>query len=168
MTTTTTISRTRAGLASRGPLERYTLRMPTWAKVLLIVLVAGILCTGVAVFLGIRWARRGIRQIRQDGPRLVAEAQDFGRGKDGEACVAESLSRLGRCDGFICEAKTKLFLANCLSTATIPSEFCKDVPRHGEILKTATWAQTECSRRGFSDVQRCTRVIIAIQEHCAR
>lgn len=142
--------------------------MPTWAKVLLVVLVAGILCAGVAIFVGIRWARREFRQIKQDGPRMVAEAKDFGRGKVGEACVVESMSRLGACDGFICEAKTKMFLSNCLSTATVPPEFCNDVPRHGEILKTATWAQSECTRRGASDVTRCTRVITAIQDYCAR
>ena len=142
--------------------------MPTWAKVLLIVLVAGILCAGVAIFFGIRWARREFGQIQKDGPRMVADAQDFGRGKDGDACVAESLSRLARCDGFICEAKQKMFLMNCLSTATIAPEFCKDVPRHGEILKTATWAQAECARRGANDITRCTRVITGIQDHCSR
>ena len=75
--------------------------MPTWVKVLLIVLVAGILCAGVAIFFGIRWARREFRQIEQEGPRMVSEAEEFGRGKDGDACVTESLSRLARCDGLL-------------------------------------------------------------------
>jgi hypothetical protein len=142
--------------------------MPTWAKVLLILFVGGIICAGVAVYFGIRWARREFHQIRNDGPRLVREAQDFGRGKDGEACVVESLTRLDRCDGFICEAKTKMFLTTCLTTANVTADFCKDVPRHGEIMKTATWAQAECSRRGASDQQRCTRLITGLQDRCSR
>ena len=142
--------------------------MPTWAKVLLVLFIGGILLAGVAVFFGIRWARREFRQIKNDGPRLVAEAKDFGRGKEGEACVVESLARLDRCDGFICEAKTKLFLSTCLTTANVSEDFCKDVPRHGEILKTATWAQAECARRGASNPQRCSRLITGIQDRCSR
>jgi hypothetical protein len=142
--------------------------MPTWAKVLLTLLFVGIVVAGVAVFFGIRWARREFRQIRNDAPRMVAEAQDFGRGKEGEACVVESLKRLNQCDGFICEAKTKMFLANCLTTANITEDFCQGVPRHGEILKTAAWAQAECARRNASDGQRCARMITGIQDHCSR
>jgi hypothetical protein len=142
--------------------------MPTWGKVVLVVIVGGILCVGVAVFFGLRWARREFGQLRQDGPRLVAEGKHFGRGKDGEACVAESLTRLNRCDGFICEAKTRMFLTSCLSTANVTPALCEGVPRHGEILKTATWSQSECARRGANDVQRCTRMITAIQDHCPR
>jgi hypothetical protein len=142
--------------------------MPAWAKVLLVVIVVGILVSGVALFFGIRWARREFGQLRKEGPSLVADAQDFGRGKDGEACVVEALARLSRCDGFPCEVRTKVFLNSSLSTANVTEDFCKGVPKPTEIFATATWAQSECARRGLPGSQRCTRLITGIQERCYR
>ena len=142
--------------------------MPTWAKVLLVVLVVAIGLGGVALFFGIRWARREFQEIKNDGPRLVAEAKEFGRDKEGEAVVVESLARLSRCDGFICEAKVKLFLTTALTTANVSEGFCKGVPRRGEILATVTWAQAECAHRGFPGSQPCGRLITGIQDRCSK
>ncbi|HKR67057.1 MAG TPA: hypothetical protein VJZ00_25245 [Thermoanaerobaculia bacterium] len=142
--------------------------MPTWAKVLIVLVVAAILCGGVALYFGIRWARREVRQLHNEGPSIVAEGNEFGRRKDGNACVAEGITRLNRCDGFICETKVRIFLNSCLQTATVAPEFCKDVPRVTEIMKTASWGPAECKRRGAKDMTRCARVLGAIQEYCSR
>jgi hypothetical protein len=142
--------------------------MPTWLKVILIILVIGIALVAGAVFVGVRWFRAHEGELRAQGKAVIAEGQDFGRGKDAEACVAESFARLKRCDGFICEAKTKIFLQHCVSTANIPPSFCDGVPKRSEILASARWALDECARRGLPNHQPCTRLVGALQEACEK
>jgi hypothetical protein len=142
--------------------------MPAWLKVILLILVIGIALAVLAVFLGIRWFRSHEGELREQGRAVVAEGQDFGRGKDAEACVAESFARLKRCDGFICEAKTKVFLQHCVSTSNVPPAFCEGVPRRSEILASATWALEECARRRLANDRPCTRLVGALQEACEK
>lgn len=142
--------------------------MPTWLKVILIILGIGIALAALAVFLGVRWFRAHEGELREQGRAVIAEGQAFGRGKDAEACVAESFARLKRCDGFICQAKTKVFLQHCVSAANIPPEFCAGVPKRSEILASATWALEECARRGLANDRPCTRLVGALQEVCEK
>lgn len=139
-----------------------------WLKVILIILVIGIALAALAVFLGIRWFRSHEGEFREQGRAVMAEGQDFGRGKDAEACVAEAFARLKRCDGFICQAKTKVFLQQCLSTSNVPPAFCDGVPKRSEILASATWALEECARRGLANDRPCTRLVGALQEACEK
>ena len=142
--------------------------MPTWLKVILIILFIGIAVVALAVFLGVRWLRSHEGELRDQGRAVITEAQDFGRGKDAEACVTEAFARLKRCDGFICEAKTRVFLQQCVSTANVPPAFCNGVPKRSEILATATWALEECARRGLPNDRPCTRLVGGLQEACEK
>jgi len=142
--------------------------MPTWLKVLLIVFMMGVVLVAVAIYLGVRWLREHEGELREKGRAVVTEAENFGRGKDANACVDEAFARLHRCDGFICEAKTKIFLENCIRVSNVPAGFCDNVPKRSEILASAKWALEECARRGMANDQPCTRLIGTVQEGCVQ
>jgi hypothetical protein len=142
--------------------------VPTWLKIVLLVFllfIAAMVGFGYLVF---RWARQQGPQLQQQTRQTMEEAEAFGRGKDGEACIAESLARVKRCDGFICEARMKIFLSTCLGVATVPSGFCDGVPKQTEILNSTRWTMRECARRGYANSQRCGRLLATQQEYCSR
>jgi len=141
--------------------------MPTWAKVVLIVVSVLFLFVVVIGALGYRWAKTHAGELKDDAVKIKAEATEFARGKDANACVAETFARLDRCEGIICEVKSKLFLQACIAASAVPPDFCAPIPKRGEIIATAQWTLAECGRRGRPNDQRCTRVIGALQDYCS-
>lgn len=144
----------------------YTAPMPTWAKVVLVVVLVGFVAMSVGIVVAARWLRHRGESLAREGRNVMAEAKEFGKGKEPEACMAESLARLKSCDGFICEAKVKTFLVTCLQSAKPADEMCKDVPYSGEIVATVRWQLGECEKRGWTNDQRCTRLVQGLQAHC--
>jgi hypothetical protein len=142
--------------------------MPKWVKVVIVVVAILFVLAGVAAALAVRWIKRKAVQLQAQGEILVKDAHAFGQGRPAAACVDDTFVRLGQCDGFICEAKTKVFLTACLGAADVPPDFCATVPRRSEILRSATWAAGECAGRNRPGDQRCTRVIAGIQDYCER
>jgi hypothetical protein len=140
--------------------------MPTWVKVVLIVVLVGFVLLVAGVLIAARWVKGQAAQLEKQGKATIAEARAFGEGKDGEACIAESLTRLKSASGFIGEAKVKVFLQHCLETATVSPATCEGVPEPAEIMDSARWTLAECGRRGFGNDQRCGRVLGALQVHC--
>jgi hypothetical protein len=140
--------------------------MPTWVKVVLIVVVAGFILLAAGIFVAARWVKSQGAALQRQGKAVIAEARAFGQGKDAEACLAESFARLDRASGFIGEAKVKIFLQHCLQTATVSDQTCEGVPRPTDLLDTAQWTLAECAKRGRTNDQRCTRLIGALQVHC--
>ena len=142
--------------------------MPTWLKILLIIFLAGVLLLIAAVYVGYRWVRSHEGELREMNDKAVAEAQEFGRGKDADACIVETLSRGDRCGqmDMFCEVKAKIFLENCLKVATVPDDFCASVPKQTNIMGSVRWQMAECGKRGHANEQRCTRLIAGVQEHC--
>jgi hypothetical protein len=141
--------------------------MPTWVKVVLVVVLVGFAAMAVGLVVAARWLRHRGQSLARETERISVEAEQFGKGKDGEACVTESLARLKNCDGFICEAKMKMFLVTCLNAANTTPETCKGVPNPNELVAGVRWQLAECSRRGFENDQRCTRLVQGLQVHCA-
>lgn len=142
--------------------------MPTWVKVVLIIVIVGFVMLVLGIVLAARWVRTKGERLSEEGKAMAAEGQKFGEAKDAEACLAESLNRMKNCSGFICEAKIKLFLDNCLQTATVPPELCSTIPKQTAILDSARWQLEECERRGWKNNQRCTRLVQQLQLHCER
>ena len=141
--------------------------MPTWLKVVLIVLALLFVLAAVVAVLGYRWVQSHAGELKADATKIKAEATEFARGKEANACIDETFARLDRCDGIICEVKTKIFLQNCIEASTVPAGFCASVPKRGEIMATAKWTLAECARRGRPNDQRCARVIPALQDYCS-
>lgn len=142
--------------------------MPTWVKVVLILLLVLILGVATCTFVGYRWIKSHSGELLADAKKTKAEATEFGRGRDANACVDETFARLKQCGGIVCEVKGRVFLQDCLAVAERPADFCAAVPKRGEIMATAQWTLAECARRGRANDQQCTRVIIGIQDVCSR
>ena len=136
--------------------------MPTWVKVVLAIVIVGFVLLVAGIIVAARW-------VKSQAPALdvaMKEAEAFGKGKDGEACIAETLNRLRASDGIVAETKTKLFLQHCLASATVAPETCQGVPGLTEFMKLGQWSVDECKRRGWANDQRCIRVIGAVPAHC--
>ncbi len=140
--------------------------MPTWLKVVLIVVAVIALLIAAGGFLAYRWVMVHAEELRVEGRQIKAEAAELGRGKEPAACVDEAFARLQRCGSLMCEVKTRVFLTNCVAAADVPPGFCAAIPPHHEIMATARWAVAECARRGHAGDQRCTRMITALQDYC--
>lgn len=140
--------------------------MPTWVKVVLIVVLVGFVVLVAGIIVAARWVKQRGASLKEEGQAVMAEARAFGQGKDGEACIAEAFKRLETAPGFIGEAKVKMFLQTCLGAANVAPETCEGVPRMSEIMRSAQWSLDECARRGHANSQRCTRLIGAVQAHC--
>jgi hypothetical protein len=141
--------------------------MPAWVKVVLAMILIGMVLLLVGAMVAARWVRTRADNLKKQGEVLTAEAKAFGTGKPGEACVSESLTRLRACQGFICEAKAKVFLQKCLTAANQTPDVCTGVPPPTEILASARWQIESCQRRGWRDNQRCMRLLGGLQAHCA-
>ena len=140
--------------------------MPTWLKVLLVILLAGAILLGIAVFVGIRWIKSQGSALQEQGKAAATEAREFGRGKTAALCMNEAFVRLRACDGFICEAKVNVFLQGCLETADVPPDFCKGVPPREEIMASARWTIAECTKADMAGEQPCNRLMRAVQDYC--
>lgn len=142
--------------------------MPTWVKIVVVIVVVGFIGVAVAIVLAARWVKSQGAELQKQGEVVVAEGKRFGQGKDANACIAEALTRVRACDGFICEAKIRVFLQNCLETATVSPELCATVPKTTAILESAQWQVAECGRRGAPNDARCVRLIGELQVHCSK
>ena len=140
--------------------------MPTWLKVILIIVAVFIALIVGGGYIGYRWILSHQGEIRKQAAQVRADADEFARGKDANACIAEAFARVDRCDGIMCEARTKLFLSDCLEKTGVTPDICAAVPRRGQIIDSARWAVAECARRGRGEDQRCTRLIVELQEQC--
>jgi hypothetical protein len=140
--------------------------MPTWVKVVLIVVLVGFVVLVAGVVIAARWVKSRAGSLKEEARVVMAEAEAFGKGKDGEACVVEALTRLKTAPGFIGQAKVKVFLQHCLSTATVAPEMCEGVPLATDLIDSARWTLDECAKRGWPNNQPCTQLIGAVQIHC--
>ena len=141
--------------------------MPTWVKVVLVIVLVGFVLLIGGAIVAARWVRAKGERLQEQGKVLVSEAEAFGRGNETEACVAESLRRLRTCPGFICETKVNVFLTTCLSVAKPTPGLCTGVPGPMQPLEGAKWQAAECQRRGYPG-ERCMRTMAALQGYCSR
>ena len=133
--------------------------MPTWVKVVLVIVIVAFVLMAAGIFVVGRRIRAELDALVQENVAAQDEGKKFGQGRDAEACTVESLARLERCSGVTCEAQNMLFLTNCLQTATTPPGYCEEI-------RTRTPLE-ECQRRGWRESsQRCATVLAALKFHC--
>src|ERR1051325_1134707 len=142
--------------------------MPTWLKVILIVLAVLAALVAGAGFIGYRWVKAHAGELKAQGDKIKADAAAFGKDKTPDACVDETFARLDRCDGIICQTTTKIFLSRCVAASNVPENFCASIPRRDQFIDSAKWALAECARRGRSNDQLCTRFIGGLQDYCEK
>lgn len=144
--------------------------MRTWAKVVLGLGGFGVL--GISALIGgsYYWFSKNKGRLATEGKEASTEGTTFGRGRAKTECVDEGVARLPNCGNidFVCESKNKLFVQNCLRSSKPQPSFCEGVPKPTNILDTARWTLTECTRRGHPSDQPCTRLITTVATHCAK
>lgn len=141
--------------------------MPTWLKVILIILVVGVL-----LFAGV--AGTGYYLWKKHGPGLVAnveqgtkDGRDFGAQTDNQGCVDEGVSRHRGAAGFTDLMKSGIFLRSCLEASRPTPNFCDAVPGPLEFTKTIQWRKAQCAKYGMTEAQQCGQFFQQVQQYCS-
>lgn len=140
--------------------------MPTWLKIVLIIVAIGLLSLTAIGFGGYWWLNSNKARFEEIGKRAKADAAQFAATHDGAQCLQEALRRLNGTDGIMAQAEVKVFLSTCMDEARESPGMCDGVPPSGEIMRTATWAVARCTQLGRSGDQPCSQLVTAIQKHC--
>ncbi len=140
--------------------------MSTSVKVVLIligVIVAMLVVGGVGVAY---WVKANQGRLKAMGRHATDEGKAFAARHDADGCVTEALARSDKKGGIIDEVEHGIFLRACLSAAPRSPTFCDPVPKPDEMLRTATWVNDECTRRGHARDQGCGTLLQAVEHAC--
>jgi FtsZ-interacting cell division protein ZipA len=136
--------------------------MPGWLKALIAVAVIIVaLVIGVLIVAGFWWSRNSDKVVA-----VVTEAQDFGRNTDNQGCVDESLSRYKKEHGLTSGVSTGIFMRFCLESSRPTPNFCDDVPRQTEFVRTARWRIDQCNKFDLAKDSNCQNLFAPIQQFC--
>lgn len=140
--------------------------MPTWLKVLLIILLIGILLVvGVIAAAGI-WFYRNKDAIQSKLDNVTTEARDFGKTTDNQGCVNETVSRYKADPGLTSAFSYAIFMRICLDNSRATPGFCESVPKQREFMKTPQWRKEQCQRAGLERDSYCESLFTPIQQFC--
>jgi hypothetical protein len=139
--------------------------MPTWLKVLLIVMLVGVMIVvGIGVA-GYFWVKKNMKDF--DPQKATAEGKAFGAGKTVQQCFDEGMARLStNCDSLACQAKARIFFESCAQVAAPSPALCEGAPGRSEIIKSAQWAAERCDKIGRKGDSKCTSLMAAVVPHC--
>jgi hypothetical protein len=140
--------------------------MPTWLKVVLVIVAVGLLGLMAIGFAGYSWMKSNKDRFLEIGKRAKADAARFAATHDGEQCLQEALRRIDQAKGIMAQAELKVFLSLCLDEARESPGMCDGVPPDGEIMRSVAWAADKCTQLGRSGDQRCKGLVTGIQKHC--
>lgn len=141
--------------------------MPTWLKVVLIVIAVLFVCFVAVAFVGWRWVRANRGHLLAEGKAMKTAGEDYGRGRDARQCIDESLRRWAAERDLMGQVRVRLFAEGCMETAAPNAELCASAPPPGEVIASAKWANAECLRRGAADPPACAQVMLVVAKHCA-
>src|SRR5712691_3326002 len=142
--------------------------MPGWLKALLIVLAFIIVLVVGVIGAGIYWVSRNKDAWIAKGKAVVTEGRDFGRNSDNQGCVDESISRYKKEPGFTSAISNSLFMQSCLDSSRPTPNFCTDVPKATEFVKSAQWRVDQCRRIDLSSDSYCQQLFQPVQEFCEK
>ncbi|HVS83110.1 MAG TPA: hypothetical protein VHE60_15385 [Pyrinomonadaceae bacterium] len=142
--------------------------MPGWLKALLIVAVVIVLLVLGCIGAGVYWWTKNKDALIARGKAVVTEGRDFGRNSDNQGCVDESMSRYKKEPGFTSAISNSLFMRSCLDSSRPTPNFCSDVPKATEFVKSAQWRVEQCRRIDLSSDSYCQQLFQPVQEFCER
>lgn len=140
--------------------------MPTWLKVLLGGLLAGLLLLGAVIGVGAWWLHKHKAELVRDAKNAIEEGKVFGRHQTQSGCVDEGLRRAQSLNGIADELRNMFFARGCMQGAAASPNFCDGVPSETEIMPTVHWRAAVCKGRTASDPQRCRRFLQSWQQFC--
>lgn len=142
--------------------------MPGWLKVLLIVIAVIVLLVVGVIGAGIYYVSRNKDAWLAKGKAVMTEGREFGRNTDNQGCVDESISRYKKDPGFASAISDSLFMRACLDTSRRTPNFCADVPKATEFLKSAQWRVEQCRKIDLSSDNYCQQLFQPVQDFCER
>ena len=93
------------------------------------------------------------------------DARAFAAHADEAACVAETVSRLEACDGFVCGSEANYFIWECLRHGEPTEDFCRGIPDPEEEANDFEWAKDRC-QTVQAEEGTCAAALYRIQQHC--
>ena len=142
--------------------------MPGWLKALLIVAVVIVVlvlgCIGAAVY----YVSRNKDAWLARGKAVASEGRNFGRSSDNQGCVDESISRYKKEPGFGSALSNSIFMQSCLDSSRPTPNFCTDVPKATEFMKSAQWRVDQCRKIDLSSDSYCQQLFQPVQQFCER
>ena len=139
--------------------------MPSWLKVVLIVLAVGVVLCGAGVGAVVWWFDSNKASFKAKGDRAKADGEAFAKTTDSLGCVQKSLERLKADSSFMDEIEIRVFLAECLKAAPKTKDFCHDVPKQSEFIAAAGWAQSACADYD-GPLEPCGRLMQEVIKQC--
>lgn len=140
--------------------------MPTWLKVVLVLLLLGVI--GIAGLVG-----TGVYLWKKHGPQFVAnvsrgerEGRDFGARTENQACVDEGAKRFRDAAGLTEYMRQGIFVRSCLEASRETPGFCDGVPGPFEISKTVRWRKEQCDHYSLTEAQQCGQLFQQVQQFC--
>ena len=131
------------------------------------LIVVGAVALLVALLIGgfAWWFSSNKDELKAIGDQIKAEATEFGRGRNGEACLSEGLRKLAACDGFMCSVKTRVDLGACLQAAEPSPNLCEGAPPRGSIVDSVHWLRKQCAEISLDD-DDCHGLFGELQDFC--
>lgn len=142
--------------------------MPGWLKVLLIVAAVIVLLVLGCIGAGIYYVSRNKDAWIAKGKAVASEGRDFGRSSDNQGCVDESISRYKKEPGFGSAISNSIFMQSCLDSSRPTPNFCNDVPKATEFMKSAQWRVDQCRKIDLSSDSYCQQLFQPVQQFCEK
>ena len=142
--------------------------MPGWLKALLAVAIIVVLLVVGVIVGGVVWWSRNKDKLIARGKEVMTEGREFGRNTDNQGCVDETVSRYKKDPGFTTVLSNSIFTRACLDASRPTPNFCADVPKATEFMKSAEWHKAQCARVDLSRDSYCQQLFQPVQEFCAK
>jgi hypothetical protein len=97
---------------------------------------------------------------------VAAEGKSFGEGTDNQGCVDESLGRYKKDPGLTSVISNTVFMRTCLEASRPTPNFCDEVPRSMEFMKSAEWRVKQCRQAGLQSDSNCQNLFAPVQQFC--
>jgi hypothetical protein len=152
--------------AFRNPQSAMEKLMPTWLKVVLVLLLVGVL--GIVALVGVLYYAG-----KKYGPGIMAnvekgekDGRGFGEQTDNQGCVDEGVKRYRDAVGFSELMRDSLFVRSCLEASRETPNFCDGVPSAFEFTKTIQWRKAQCEKYDSPGGAQCGNLFQQVQEYC--
>ena len=142
--------------------------MPGWLKVLLIVAVVIVVLVLGVIGAGVYYVSRNKDAWIATGKAVASEGWDFDCNSDNQGCVDESISRYKKEPGFGSALSNSIFMQSCLDASRPTPNFCTDVPKATEFMKSAQWRVDQCRKIDLSSDSYCQQLFQPVQQFCEK
>ncbi len=142
--------------------------MPTWAKVLIAIVVLGVVLVAGLIGVGVYWFSQNKDALLAKGKAQFEEGRSAGRATDNQGCVDRSIQRYKADPGFTSGIASGIFMQACLDVSSPTAGFCDDVPRESEFIKSGQWRVTQCQLADLSSDQYCQQLFAPVQRFCEK